>query len=176
MWTLASMIVLWYLYFQQFHFIGIRKRMVIPVRLYNTAACLSGTWGDLHLQEPWWRHQMKTFSALLTFCAGNGIHRPLVNSQHKDQWSGALAFSLIYAWINGWVNNREAGDLRRHRPHYDVSVMPCDFISHLGWYLISKIIYQVTNLRNSSWKSYVELCRELCDCWIAHKAKFQHRK
>ena len=24
---------------------------------------------------------------------------------------------------NGWVNNREAGDLRRHRGHYDVNVM-----------------------------------------------------
>ena len=24
---------------------------------------------------------------------------------------------------NDWVNNREAGDLRRHRAHYDVSVM-----------------------------------------------------
>ena len=31
--------------------------------------------------------------------------------------------SLIYAWINDWVNNREAGDLRRHRGHYDVIVM-----------------------------------------------------
>ena len=26
-------------------------------------------------------------------------------------------------WINGWLNNREAGDLRRHRAHYDVIVM-----------------------------------------------------
>ena len=26
-------------------------------------------------------------------------------------------------WINGWVNNREAGDLRRYRTHYDVTVM-----------------------------------------------------
>ena len=26
-------------------------------------------------------------------------------------------------WINGWVNNREAGDLRRYRAHYDVIVM-----------------------------------------------------
>ena len=26
-------------------------------------------------------------------------------------------------WINGWVNTREAGDLRRHRTHYDVIVM-----------------------------------------------------
>ena len=39
---------------------------------------------------------------------------------------GALIFSLICVWINminGWVNIREAGDLRRHRAHYDVSVM-----------------------------------------------------
>ena len=32
-------------------------------------------------------------------------------------------FSLICVRINGWVNNREAGDLRRYRAHYDVSVM-----------------------------------------------------
>ena len=32
-------------------------------------------------------------------------------------------FSLIYAWINGWVNNGKAGDLRRHRAYYDVIVM-----------------------------------------------------
>ena len=46
-----------------------------------------------------------------------------VNSPHKGQWRGALMFSLICVWINGWVNKREAGDLRRHRGHYDVSVM-----------------------------------------------------
>ena len=32
-----------------------------------------------------------------------------VNSPHKGQWRGA--------------NNREAGDLRRHRGHYDVNAM-----------------------------------------------------
>ena len=32
-------------------------------------------------------------------------------------------FSLICVWINGWVNSSEAGDLRRHRGHYDVNVM-----------------------------------------------------
>ena len=32
-------------------------------------------------------------------------------------------FTLICARINGWVNNREAGDLRRYRAHYDVIVM-----------------------------------------------------
>ena len=52
-----------------------------------------------------------------------GIHRSPVNSPHKGQWRGALMFSLICALINGWVNNREAGDLRRYRAHYDVIVM-----------------------------------------------------
>ena len=51
-----------------------------------------------------------------------GIHRPPVNSPHKGQWGGALMFSLMCAWMNGWVNNRGAGDLRCHRAHYDVTV------------------------------------------------------
>ena len=52
-----------------------------------------------------------------------GIHRSPVNSPHKGQWRGALKFSLIYAWINDWVNNGKAGDLRRHPGHHDVTVM-----------------------------------------------------
>ena len=52
-----------------------------------------------------------------------GIHWSPVNSPHKGQWRGTLMFSLICVWINGWLNNREAGDLRRHRAHYDVIVM-----------------------------------------------------
>ena len=51
-----------------------------------------------------------------------GIHRSPVNPP-QGQWRGTLMFSLICAWINGWVNNREAGDLRRHRAHYDVIVI-----------------------------------------------------
>ena len=52
-----------------------------------------------------------------------GIHLSPVSSPHKGQWRRALMFPLICAWINGWVNNREAGDLRRYRAHYDVPVM-----------------------------------------------------
>ena len=52
-----------------------------------------------------------------------GIHRSPVNSPHKGQWRRTLLFSLICAWINSWVNNGEAGDLRRHSAHYDVIVM-----------------------------------------------------
>ena len=53
-----------------------------------------------------------------------GIHRSPVNSPHKCQWRRALMFSLICARINGWVNNDEASELRRHRAHYEVIVMP----------------------------------------------------
>ena len=52
-----------------------------------------------------------------------GINRSPVNSPHKGQWRRALMFSLICAWINGWVNNREAGDLRCHHTHCDITVM-----------------------------------------------------
>ena len=64
-----------------------------------------------------WKHFLRYWPFV------RGIHRSPVNSRHKDQWRGALMFSLIVAWINGWVNNREAGDLRRHRTHHDVTVM-----------------------------------------------------
>ena len=52
-----------------------------------------------------------------------GIQRSPVNSPHKGQWHGVLMVSLISAWLNGWVNNDESGDLRRHRAHYEVTVM-----------------------------------------------------
>ena len=58
-----------------------------------------------------------------------GFHRSSVNSPHKGQWRGALMFSMICAWINDWVNNGEAGDLRRYRAHYDVIVMHL-FLDH----------------------------------------------
>ena len=76
---------------------------------------------------------METFSALLALCAGNS---PVPeNSPHKGQWRGALMFSLIFAWINDWVNNREAGDLRRYRGNYDVNVMKdaLNDMTHWPW-------------------------------------------
>ena len=73
----------------------------------------------------WWRHHMETFSVLLALSAGNSpvTGESPVNSPHKGQWRRALVFSLICAWINGWVNNRETVDLRWHRAHYGVIVM-----------------------------------------------------
>ena len=85
------------------------------------AVDIIATSASQYISTPWWRHQMETFSALLAICAGNSP----VNFPHKGQWRGAFMFPLICVWINRWVNNCEAGDLRRYRAHYDVIVMRC---------------------------------------------------
>ena len=61
-------------------------------------------------RKSWWRHQIETFSALLALCAGN--YQSPLDSPHKGQWRGALMFSLICAWTNGWANNRDAVTLK----------------------------------------------------------------
>ena len=64
---------------------------------------------------------MEKFSALLALCEGNP---PVtVDSPHNGQWLRALMFSLNCAWTNSWTNNRDAGNLRRHRTDYDVAAM-----------------------------------------------------
>ena len=49
-----------------------------------------------------------------------GIHRSPVNSLHKAHWRGAFMLTLICAWT---ANNRDAGELRRHHVHCDVTAM-----------------------------------------------------
>ena len=78
-----------------------------------------------------------------------------MNSPHKGQRRGTLMFSLSCTWINDWVNNRVAGDLRRHRAHCDVIVMvqpPLKF-KH-GW------VITVTQ-RLWNWTIYACLYRRL---------------
>ena len=73
------------------------------------------------IQNAWWRHQMETFSALLAICAGNSPVPGEFPAQRPVTRSFDVFFDLL--WINGSVNNREAGDLRRYRTHCDVTVM-----------------------------------------------------
>ena len=51
-----------------------------------------------------------------------------------------LCFLWSVPWINGWVNNREAGDLRRHRVHYDVISMTLGLydtlVSSWSWHTV----------------------------------------
>ena len=103
---------------------------------------LNEAWYGISLWHvSWWRHQMETFSRYWPFV--RGIHRSLVNSPHKGQWRGALMFSFICVWINGWVNNREAGNLRCYRAHYDVIVMLLrpGLLVPLSWTLIFNWIH-----------------------------------
>ena len=73
-----------------------------------------------------WKHIPRYWPFVL------GIHWSPVNSPHKSQWRGALMFSLICTWLNCWVNNREAGDLRCHHTHYDIIVMEVTVMDNMG--------------------------------------------
>ena len=69
-----------------------------------------------------------------------------VNSPHKGQWRGALMFSLIWAWINGWVNNRDAGNLRRQCTHYAVTITNRVSSASVGQHWSAHIgLYSITN-------------------------------
>ena len=101
----------------------------------QVATCNFSSFGNTHDDVIKWKHFPRYWSFV------RGIHRPAVNSPHKGRWRGALMFSLICAWINRRVNNREAGDLRRHRSHYDVILMPLE----------------KERLRTCIWKCYIFL-------------------
>ena len=72
-----------------------KERDCFPVLIYNNRWHL---YIDLYrciFAASWRRHQIETFSTLLTLCAGNS---PVtLNSPHKGQRGGALEFSLICA-------------------------------------------------------------------------------
>ena len=76
----------------------------------------------------WWRHQIETFSTLLAICAGNSPVTGAFPTQKPVTRSLDVFFDFR---MNGWVNNGEAGDLGRHRAHYDVIVM--SIICHVFW-------------------------------------------
>ena len=115
--------------FCQFHEIWSQTLGDMRVKIFGALKCVdrcSATtlWGPISNFSTPFHHDVikwKHFPRYWPFV--RGIHRSPVNSPHKGQWRGGLIFSLIWARINGWVNSREAGDLKRHRTHYDVIVM-----------------------------------------------------
>ena len=83
-------------------------------------------WDNEHANDEenngsWWRHQMETFFAFLALCAWNSP----VTGEFPMQRPMARSFGVFFDLhlTNGWVNNRDAGDLRRYRAYYDVTVM-----------------------------------------------------
>ena len=103
----------------------------------------------------WWSHQMETFSALLALCAGNS---PVTGEfPQKGQWRRALMFSLICAWMSGWVNNHKGGNLRCHCAHYEITVM------YSRMRLFFCIWKYITSLKNSLCESS---CAPIWICWL----------
>ena len=86
---------------------------------------------------------METFSVLLAICAGNS---PV---PHKGQWRWVLMFSLICARIKDWVNNGDAVDLRRHRAHYDVTVM---WRYAIGDYILQALLTEVAFIHKHNFR------------------------
>ena len=69
----------------------------------------------------WWRHQMETFSTLLAICVGNSPVTGEIPGQRPVTRSFDVFFDLR---LNKRLSKQSwAGDLRRHRTHYRVSVM-----------------------------------------------------
>ena len=83
--------------------------------------------------------------------------------------------------INGWVNHRKAGDLRRHRGHYDVTQMICwyrlqyNFITHFSdimwgpWHLKAATVVCSTTYRH-----YCPLARWI-DQWLVVPLTKMHK-
>ena len=74
--------------------------------------------------ESWVAQRMMTKSNGTIFRVTCPLNSPVTGEMpSKGQWRGVWIFSLICSWISGRVNNRDAGDLRRHGFLYDVIVM-----------------------------------------------------
>ena len=94
---------------------------------------------------------METFSTLLVLCAGNSP----ATGEFPTQSPVTRSFDVFYDLClnNGSVNNREAGDLRRHRAHYDVIVMNVALFHH-GFSLSSLLLdYWIKDLRPATYSS-----------------------
>ena len=71
--------------------------------------------------DTWWRHQMETYSASLALCAGNSPAPDEFPAKRPVTQSFDVFFDLR---PNRRLSKRgEAGDMKRHRAHYDVIVM-----------------------------------------------------
>ena len=118
---------------------------------------------------PWWRQQMETFSALMALCEETRtISHRWVDFPHKGQWCGALMFSLMSAWTKGWAKNRDAGDLIRHRAHYDVTVRTPD--GHFGVHCLN-VKYKIIQI-----KCKHSLESNHCACYFSTDRLQYHRE
>ena len=100
---------------------GVLYAMIFPVSPW-----CSVTWwyNKYHLQKEGvhddiikWRHFRITGPLCREFTSHRWI--PGTKVSHAELW----CFSLICVWANSCANKTDAGDLRCHRAHYDITVM-----------------------------------------------------
>ena len=109
---------------------------------HSTFSCVKLTL----IARPWRFWLLMAFHDMMTSSNGNifSVTGPLWGEITGHRWissqsqgRGALTFSLICAWTNGWANHWDAGDLRRHRAHYNVTVMKVTKMTKVTRYIIS---------------------------------------
>ena len=106
---------------------------------------------QLHMMMP----PKGNVSAILALCDGNPPVTGELPSQRPVMWSFHVFFDLHQK--NGWENSRYAGDLRRHRAHYCVTVMR-------RYMLYSEFLTHNTYRRTSAdfelvWKNICQMTR-----------------
>ena len=115
-------------YIQAFYLEDEKIRWQQPLWNHSFRRTLFCNWG-LFINSQL-RHHMETLSSLLALCEGNP---PVDFSPYKSQWPGALRVFFSSAptpeQTVSRANNRDAGNLRRHRAHYDATVIWRLFIS-----------------------------------------------
>ena len=106
-----------------------------------------------------WKHFLRYWPFV------RGIYQSPVNSPHKGQWRGALMFSLICAWMDGWVNNGEVEGLRCHRAHYDVTVMTKG-LGHIHYHVVCGKRVAIQHVLMSRWCLRTHIKFNSISVWI----------
>ena len=103
---------------------------VLSSKVYSppveSTSCILVFWNRRYLHQvllfkAWWRHQMETFSALLAFCVGNKPVTGEFPAERPVTQSFGVFFDLR---LNKRLSKQSWGwYFRRHRAHYDVTVI-----------------------------------------------------
>ena len=116
-----------------------------------------------------------TWWPMMTSSNGNifRVTGPLCGEFTGHRWisltkaSDASMFSLICAWTNSRVNNRDTGDLKRHRAHYDVTVMTTSIV--VG---VDTVVTINTYCRPCKFKAFEQIVAKISLWLVLLQSKF----
>ena len=87
--------------------------------------------------------------------------------------SDAEPWCLLWFASERWVNNRDAGDLRRHRAHYDVSVMVAKYCNIISCSLII-LVFWTGRDSHATWSAVNKISQQLHTRWSVYwRTKFR---